>query len=293
VPIEPTPIDPVPTPVPTQDDPSNFPARGDAMMEWFETGIPGVDQAAQDTYDNAMEVFAAATEIAAAALVASDAAGFVATSTSSLVVGAGTKTIHFNTAKPSLAVATYQVAIVLASDNSIKMIGNVATVTDSDDITVTVVSSGVSGSGTYSGPWLIIAGAFLGSGATAAEIRAGVTDQVSLSPGPMYSALAEVTVTSAAGSIALDMSTFINAYHDLTENTVLANPTNAKPGQSGRIRVRQHASSAKTCATGTNWYRQGGDLPVDTTLSGYTIYHYDVVASNYILYTMKRNPSNA
>lgn len=128
--------------------------------------------------------------------------------------------------------------------------------------------------------------------ATPAQVRAGTATNRFMSPGETYDGLEEVTLTSSGGSIALDMNTFINGYHDLTENTTLANPTNAKVGQTGWIRVRQHASSAKTCATGSNWYRVGGDLPVDTTLSSYNIYEYQVIAADFILYDILRNPTN-
>lgn len=128
--------------------------------------------------------------------------------------------------------------------------------------------------------------------ADAAAVRTGTATDKGMTPGDTYNGLAEVTVTSSGNSVALNFASGINFYHDLTENTTLANPTNAKVGQTGWIRVRQHASSAKTCATGSNWYRVGGDLAVDTTLSSYNIYEYQVIATDYILYDLLRNPSN-
>jgi hypothetical protein len=142
--------------------------------------------------------------------------------------------------------------------------------------------------------WKAVTGADLASWtASSSVVRTGTSVALAMTPGDTYGSLAEVTLTSTAGSVALDFGAMVNGYHDLTENTTLANPTNAKVGQSGWIRVRQHASSAKTCATGTNWYRVGGDLAVSTTLSGYNIYEYQVLATDYILYDLLRDPSNA
>jgi hypothetical protein len=249
-------ITPLPTPVPTTSDPANFDVRADAFLAALPTFATEANALAVEMNADAAQVEADASAIAAAALVAADAAGFVATSTSSLTVGAGTKTIHFASAKPSLAVATYQVAIVLASDNSIKMIGNVATVTDSDDITVTVVSSGVSGSGTYSGPWLIIAGAFLGSGATAPEMWAGTSDAVSISPKSQTDSDARTALTWASTTTP-DMAA--GWYRSLTASSsfTMGAPTNAKPGKVIKIDITNSAGSI-VLAVNAAWKRQGG-----------------------------------
>jgi hypothetical protein len=246
----------LPSPAPSTEDPGNFDTRADALLG----ALPGM-VTEENTSITAMN--AAITQmnldiasIAASALVASDAAGFVATSTSTLTVNAGTKTIHFAAAKPSLAVATYQVAIVLASDNSIKMIGNVATVVDSDDITVTVVTAGVSGSGTYSGPWLIIAGAFLGSGATAAEMWAGTSDAISISPKSQTDSDARTALTWASTTTP-DMAA--GWYRSLTASAsfTLGAPTNAKPGKVIKIDITNSAGSI-VLAVNAAWKRQGG-----------------------------------
>lgn len=127
--------------------------------------------------------------------------------------------------------------------------------------------------------------------ATAAQVRTGTTTNQALTPGDTYNALGEVTLTSAAASVAVDMGAMINGYHVLTENTTIANPTNAKPGQTGYIRLQQHASSAKTCAFGSNWKRQGGALAIGTTTGGFTFVQYQVITASYILYDLIREPS--
>lgn len=127
--------------------------------------------------------------------------------------------------------------------------------------------------------------------ATAAQIRTGTTTALGVTPGDFYSAAAEVTLTSSSNSVAIDFSLGLNFVHTLTENTTLANPTNAKIGQTGWIRIIQHASSAKTCGVGSNWKRAGGSLAVSTTLSGTDVLVFQVVTSTLILYDILRNPS--
>lgn len=127
--------------------------------------------------------------------------------------------------------------------------------------------------------------------ATATQVRTGTATDLALTPGDTYSALAEVTLTSTSNSVAVNMGSFINGYHRLTENTIFADPTNAKPGQSGVIRIEQHATSAKTCAFASNWKRQGGALAIGTTLGGFTFVTYQVITSSYILYDLIREPS--
>lgn len=261
-------ITPLPTP-PSTDDPTNFDARADAFLGALPTFATEANALAVDVSDDAAQVAADAISIAAAALVAVDAAGFVATSTSTLTVNAGTKTIHFDAAKPKLAVATYQVAIVLASDNSIKMIGNVNTTDGSDDITATVVSSGVSGSGSYSGPWLIIAGAFLGTGATAQEMWAGVTDAAAVSPQSLRLAAAFQTLTEAEAVAGWNTSTKgFNAKVTLTANRVIGAPTNLQDGVTYTFQPIQGGSGSYTLSWNSIWDFGVAGVPVLSTTVG-------------------------
>jgi len=74
----------------------------------------------------------------------------------------------------------------------------------------------------------------------------------------------ETSLTSSAASIAVDLALNNDFSHTFTENTTLANPTNIVVGQSGAIRLTQHASSPKTLAFGSYWDFVGGTTPTVT-----------------------------
>jgi hypothetical protein len=128
-------------------------------------------------------------------------------------------------------------------------------------------------------PTLIDSTYINGFSATATAVRLGTSLTAALTPGDTYNGLAEVALTSASNHIAADMSTFVNAFHQMTENTTLDNATSKKVGQTGHILIRQHASAAKTLAVGSDWKRVGGALAIGTTLSGYTVLHYKVTSA--------------
>ncbi|PAP93985.1 hypothetical protein [Mesorhizobium wenxiniae] len=116
--------------------------------------------------------------------------------------------------------------------------------------------------------------------ATAAEYRTGTDAARALTPGQVFDAAATVTLTDAA-TIAVDMSTFINAVVTLGGNRTLGSPTNEKPGQTGRIRIVQDGTGSRTLAYGTDWEFAGGTAPVLSTAAGAEdILYYDVLASN-------------
>lgn len=94
-------------------------------------------------------------------------------------------------------------------------------------------------------------------------------------------------LTSTAASIALDLAVNNSYSHTFTENTTLANPTNATAGQTGCIYFTQHASSPKTLALGSNWKAQNGVAQtVSATNSAMDTLYYNVRSSTVIEYTI-------
>lgn len=109
--------------------------------------------------------------------------------------------------------------------------------------------------------------------ATAAQWLADVAGLV-LVTDPVWSAASPANLTDAA-TVALDMSTFINADLLLTAavgaTRVLGNPSNVKRGQTGVIKFQQPASGGPCALTyASNWKWLSGVPPVLTTTANAT-----------------------
>jgi hypothetical protein len=119
--------------------------------------------------------------------------------------------------------------------------------------------------------------------AVAAEYRANAAGNLSLTPAEVWAAAVEVGLVDAA-TIAVDMGTFINASVTLGGNRTLGTPSNAKPGQSGRIRIIQDGTGSRTLAFAANWKFVGGQAPVlSTAASAEDWLYYDVATSTAVL----------
>lgn len=115
----------------------------------------------------------------------------------------------------------------------------------------------------------------------AAAIRANTTGRLVDTDG-MWNAAAVVTLTDAS-TIAVDMSTFINAIVTLGGNRTLGQPSNTKVGQSGFIRIVQDGTGSRALAYHSDWKFAGGvDPTLTTTASATDILFYEVIATNFI-----------
>lgn len=235
----------LPPDAPSTADLENFDVEADAWVAWWTLAAGEINTLEANIEALASQVTADANEIAAAILVAQDAAGFVATSISPLTVGAGTKTIHFDEAKPNFNVND-EVWIVQRTDASIKMRGTIATMdVGNDDITVTVTSGGVFGTGSYSS-WLIMSGAFIGSGATAADMWAGTTDAAAVSPQSLKLAAQFQALTDAATIDWNAATQGFNVKVTLGGNRTMAAPTNLLDGFTYSLYLTQDGTGSRT-----------------------------------------------
>lgn len=117
--------------------------------------------------------------------------------------------------------------------------------------------------------------------ASAANFRANTADKV-LDTDGVWSAAAEVTLTDAA-TIAVDMSTFLNAVVTLGGNRTLGQPSNVKVGQSGVIRIVQDGAGSRTLAYHADWEFASGTAPVlSTAIGAQDLLFYHVLAANRI-----------
>ncbi len=103
---------------------------------------------------------------------------------------------------------------------------------------------------------------------SAAEYRSGVADKL-IAPDVAWAAAVLVSLTDA-GTIAVDMATFINATVTLGGNRTLGNPTNVKAGQSGVILIKQDGTGSRTLAYSSYWKFPGGTAPTLTTTASRT-----------------------
>lgn len=117
---------------------------------------------------------------------------------------------------------------------------------------------------------------------SAANFRANTTGKLVDTDGA-WGAAAEVTLTDAA-TIAVDMSTFINAKVTLGGNRTLGQPSSTKVGQSGFIRIIQDGTGSRTLAYHADWkFAFGSDPVLTTTASATDILFYTVIAANVIV----------
>jgi len=120
--------------------------------------------------------------------------------------------------------------------------------------------------------------------ATSAQWRANTADKV-LSTDQVWGAMGEVSLSDGA-TIALDLSTGFDFTVTLGGNRLLSNPTNAKVGQRGRIRVVQDGTGSRTLSFGTSYEFAGGTAPtLTTTAAAEDVLYYDVISSTRVLVT--------
>ena len=90
-----------------------------------------------------------------------------------------------------------------------------------------------------------------------AEGWAGADTAKFISARRLFTLAANVAVTHGA-TVTLDLNTGINFRLAPTGNFTLANVTNAKSGQSGKIKIKQDATGSRVIAYGSNWKFAGG-----------------------------------
>lgn len=93
--------------------------------------------------------------------------------------------------------------------------------------------------------------------ATSSEMWTGTSSVKVVTPKKVFDMASPQTLTDAA-TVTPDFNAGINFVWTIGGNRTLANPTNAKAGQSGVIRIVQDATGSRTLSYGTNWRFPGG-----------------------------------
>ena len=125
--------------------------------------------------------------------------------------------------------------------------------------------------------------------ASTSQIIDGVVTDRFIPPAALFGAIAPVSV-AYAGTVTLDLDEGVNFdIGTLTGNLTLANFTNAKPGQSGIIRLVQDATGGRALSVGSNLKRPGGALSLTPTANASDRLYYFVWSSSYIDISPARN----
>lgn len=95
------------------------------------------------------------------------------------------------------------------------------------------------------------------TGAADTDVWTGTSIAKGLTPKALFDAAKFQTLTDGA-TVTPDFGVGLNFKLTIGGNRTLANPTNAKEGQSGVIKVKQDATGTRTLAYGSNWRFPGG-----------------------------------
>lgn len=121
--------------------------------------------------------------------------------------------------------------------------------------------------------------------ATAANWRENVADKL-LNPNAVWSSMSETTLTDGA-TISWDMQTGFDFIVTLGGNRTLANPTNTKVGQKGRLIIQQDATGSRTVTWGSHYKFANGTKPtLSTSANAVDVLYYDVRSSTYIIVSL-------
>jgi hypothetical protein len=123
---------------------------------------------------------------------------------------------------------------------------------------------------------------------TATILQAGANDERFLTPKSIFDAAAPVALAFAA-TVTPDFSTGFNFdMAAITSNFTLANPANAKIGQSGRIRLPQDATGGRLITYGTWFTAAGGPQPLTAAASAVDCLYYFCRSATSIEYSVSR-----
>lgn len=124
--------------------------------------------------------------------------------------------------------------------------------------------------------------------ASVSNFRGNATDRL-LTTDIVWGSAEEVSLTDAA-TIAVDMSTFINAKVTLGGNRTLGSPSNLKVGQCGFIRIIQDGTGNRTLAYHGDWkFLNGIDPTLSTAGNATDILFYHVIASGFVFASLVKS----
>lgn len=258
------------------------------------------------------QIVAIAAYIVNICTAALNGAATSATSTTSLLIGTGAKSLTL--AQTGKGFAIGQTVVIASNAGATNQMIGIITAFNSGTGAMTVQVSSVSGAGTLA-DWTIAvsssagvassrtitaAGLITGGGdmsadrtvtvtaAVAADVRTGTSVATAMTPKSLADAMAPVSVSYGA-TVTLDLSTGLNFdIGTLTGGMTLANPSNAKVGQSGRIRIPQDATGSRLITYGSWFKGVGGPQTLSTAANSVDLLVYFVRDATTIEYSLQK-----
>ncbi|MCR5874359.1 hypothetical protein LRS10_09405 [Phenylobacterium sp. J426] len=161
----------------------------------------------------------------------------VATSHSNLTMAAGVKTVVLQESGRTLE-DDEQVVLIYLGDVESRMIGSITNIAG-QALTVEVAEAGVVGTGGPYNRWAVISAALLGVSATAAEIRAFLSDYVNITPAGIAAASDFHEVAGVSGTLTPDMADGWMQAFTLTGDVSVAPIENGYVGQFFTLEFKQ------------------------------------------------------
>lgn len=277
-------ITPPPTP-PSRQDPANFDTRADAFFAWFVVFVAQVNAAI-----SAMTGYVASAAASAASAVL--APGSNGTSTTSLAIGTGTKTLTIQTGKNFVVGQSVTIASTAAPATD-WMHGQI-TAYNSGTGALTVWVTLTGGSGTLAAWTVGLTGPYQPI-ATKEEIWAGAATGKIVTPLALRQAQVPTDVTAqlgTAGGVLIDMTAGINHSVTLSSNTTVLSPGSPWPdaivGRVGRIIIAQDSVGGRTLSWASPWRFAGGAPTLSTAAFAVDLVEYVVLHGGKILCTITK-----
>ena len=123
--------------------------------------------------------------------------------------------------------------------------------------------------------------------AAGADLRVMTDDAKFLTAKSVADAAALVALTDSA-TIAVDLSAGANFILTLGGNRTLGAPTNAKPGASGTILIKQDATGSRTLSYASGWLPFGSTPALTTTASAVDLLTYIVETSGKVRFSLSK-----
>lgn len=240
----------------------------------------------------------AATRAQAAATSAINAPGTMATSTTSITIGTGTKVFGIQTGKQYAIGQTVSVAYRL--DPTKQMVGIIQA--DPTTGSLNVLVSNTQGAGTFA-DWVIALSAITGSltlgnvvggglatgggnvgsnqtitvpAALAADILTGTDETKAVTASALWNSMGWLLLTDAA-TITPDFGLSQNFFATIAGTRLLANPLNMKVGQTGEIEITANGSN-RDLTYGSAWKFPGGTPTLSKVNGAVDVISYKVRA---------------